>query len=356
MSQNIPNRALLVHHRQHQVWVIPSHNILSRLFYISRTTWAHTRGLRSYRPGQNQIRSSRNETPKEEQINTLIFCRYSANDLHVDSNVDQVTHIAFPLTDSEKDRASKFLVSEHLEKFKYFCFLANNITYKTKQAKDIGSKYFASNNYERARTTTLQSYFPVANLLHKNGISAVRLGASQDNLADDPIINDYAARRKDMDDFNDLALMNYCKFFVGPNSGVWLLARAFNRPTCLVNVFPWPWINIPMLEPSVVIPKKLWNTSEKRFLTINEMVEMEAQFHWKSFYGLDIYQELAIEVIENTPQEITGAVTEINDRIDGVWAGPSYPVADFLTKDNLAYNSKAYLSSFFVEENKDIFP
>jgi hypothetical protein len=111
-----------------------------------------------------------------------------------------------------------------------------------------------------------------------------------------------------------------------------------------------------MLEPSVVVPKKLWHTSDKRFLTITEMAEMESRFHWTKFYDPFIYQELSIEVVENSPQEITGAVIEMNDRIDGVWTGSSFPVADFLTQNNLGHNSKAHISSFFIEENKDIFP
>jgi len=351
-SPNIPNKALLDHHRRHHVWVLSSRNILSRLFFFSRTKWAHARGLRSYRPGQTQLRISRNETPEEEEINTLIFCRHSVDVLHVDTKVELNAEIAFPLTNPEKKQATQFLFSENLETYKYFCFLDHSTTYKIKQAKHIGSKYISSESYEQARTTTLESFSPVADLMHQKGLSAVRLGASSDKKADDPRINDYASRRVDSNDFSDLALMNYCKFFVGPNSGIWAFARAFNRPTCLINVFPWPWINIPMSEHSVVVPKKLWHTYEKRFLTIKEMAEMETRFHWKTFYDPVIYQELSIEVVENTPQEITGAVVEINDRIDGIWDGCSFPVTDFLTKGNLGYNSKAYLSSFSLRKTK----
>ena len=38
-SMNIPNKALLAHHRSHGVWVIPSSNFFSRLFYYVRTKW-----------------------------------------------------------------------------------------------------------------------------------------------------------------------------------------------------------------------------------------------------------------------------------------------------------------------------
>ena len=85
------------------------------------------------------------------------------------------------------------------------------------------------------------------------------------------------------------------------------------------------------------------------------MINMEARFHWKRLYDSSFFKSLSIEVVENTSEEICGAVTELNDRIDGEWNGPDYLVADFLTKDNIGHCSNAYISAFFVRENKDIF-
>ena len=190
--------------------------------------------------------------------------------------------------------------------------------------------------------------------MHKKGIQAVRLGASPEQSVGVDFINDYSSDRSSRDDFADLALMNYCKFFVGPNSGIWLFARSFNRPMCMVNVFPWPWINLPASRDrhNVIVPKKLWHTSEKRYLTIKEMVEMEVRFHWKRLYDDSFFKSLSIEVVENSSEEISGAVTELNDRIDGNWVGPDYPVADFLTEENVGHCSNAYISALFIQENK----
>ena len=337
-SINIPNKALLAHHRSHGVWVISSSNFLSRVFYYSRTRW---------------IKRTRHKTQKDNDIDNLILCHYSMEDLHVDPTVD--TRVAFPLTNLEEHKATRLLTSEHLEKYQYFCFHDRTINYKNQQAEIVGSKYQNPEHFERARNTTLETIFSTANLMRQNGIQAVRLGVSPEQLVGTDLINDYASNRLNRDDFADLALMNYCKFFVGPNSGIWLFARTFNRPTCLVNVFPWPWINVPMSSDSVIVPKKLWHTSEKRYLTIKEMVEMEAHFHWKNLYDDFFFKSLSIEVVENSSEEISGAVTELNDRIDDNWTGPDYFVADFLTKENIGHRSKAYISAYFVEENKDVF-
>ena len=340
-SVNIPNKALLAHHRSHGVWVIPSSNFFSRLFYYVRTKWTK-------RPQRG--------TQQEKDIDNLIFCHYSMNELHLDPKTED-TKVSFPLTNLEQRQATRLLKSEHLEKYQYFCFHDRTDAYKNIQAEIIGSKYRNSEHYEQARNTTLETIFSAAELMHKKGIQAVRLGASPEQSVGVDFINDYSSDRSSRGDFADLALMNYCKFFVGPNSGIWLFARSFNRPICMVNVFPWPWINLPASSDrhNVIVPKKLWHTSEKRYLTIKEMVNMEARFHWKRLYDNSFFNSLSIVVVENSSEEISGAVTELNDRIDGKWTGPDYLVADFLTKDNIGHRSSAYISAFFVQENKDIF-
>tara|TARA_B100001123_G_C15318152_1_gene1026943 strand:- start:1633 stop:2850 length:1218 start_codon:yes stop_codon:yes gene_type:complete len=340
-SVNIPNKALLAHHRSHGVWVIHSSNVFSRLFYYARAKW---------------IKRPQHETSLSKDINDLIFCHYSMDELHLDPKTEDIK-VAFPLTHLEQRQATRLLISEHLEQYKYFCFHDRTDTYKNLQEKIIGSKYRNSEHYEQARNTALETIFSAAELMHKKGIQAVRLGAAPEQTVGVDFINDYSSSRSSRDDFADLALINYCKFFVGPNSGIWLFTRSFNRPICLVNVFPWPWINLPASRDrhNVIVPKKLWHTSEKRFLTIKEMTNMETRFHWKRLYDSSFFKSLSIEVVENTSEEICGAVTELNDRIDGEWNGPDYLVADFLTKDNIGHCSNAYISEFFVRENKDIF-
>jgi len=338
-SLNVPNKALLAHHRRLGVWVFKPNNVISRIFYYSRTKWS-----------QQQL----SNTTTKSEVSNLVFCRYSMNDLHVDTGLDN--NVAFPFTRREQHLANQYLESERLQKYQYFCFHDRTHSYKLMQSEIVGSKYLVSESFEQARNTSLDLLYPCAESMFEKGIQPVRLGASPEQPVTVDFINDFASNRLEHDDFSDLALMNYCKFFVGPNSGIWLFARSFNRPTCLVNVFPSPWINVPMSSHSVVIPKKLWHKREKRYLTMKEMVEMESRFYWKRLYDDLFFQSLAIEVIENSSEEICRAVTELNDRIDGNWTGPNYLIADYLTKENVGYRSKAYISAFFVEENRDIFP
>ncbi|HIN75942.1 MAG TPA: TIGR04372 family glycosyltransferase [Rhodospirillales bacterium] len=337
-SANVPNKALMTHHRKHGVWIFSSNNTLSRIFYYSRTKWSEQR---------------LSNTARNDEVSNLVFCRYSMNDLHIDTDIDE--HVAFPFTSRDEHLASQYLESEDLKKYQYFCFHDRTHNYKLMQSEVVGSKYSDSEHFEQARNTSLDLLYPCAELMLTKGLQSVRLGAYPEQPVTVDSIKDYASNRSDQNDFSDLALMNYCKFFVGPNSGIWLFARSFNRPTCLVNVFPSPWINVPMSRDSVVVPKKLWHTSEKRYLTIKEMMEMETRFYWKRLYEKSFFESLSIEVIENSAEDICGAVSELNDRLDGNWTGPDYRVADYLTKENIGHRSKAYISAFFVEENKDVF-
>ena len=308
------------------------------MFFYCRTKWSK----------QQQF-----NVAEMNQAAKLVFCHFSMADLHLDTDIDE--RVAFPLSGPDEILASRFLESEGLQQYQYFCFHDRTHKYKFLQSRVVGSRYLASEHFDQARNTSIELLYPCAELMVNKGIKAVRLGADPEQPVTVDFINDCASRRTFQNEFSELALMNYCKFFVGPNSGIWLFARSLNRPTCLINAFPFPWINVPMSRDSVLVPKKLWYTSERRFLTIKEMIEMEIHFHWKRLYENTFFNSLSIEVIENSAEEISGAVSELNDRIDGNWTGPDYCIADYLTKENVAHRSKAYFSAFFVEENKDVF-
>ena len=104
------------------------------------------------------------------------------------------------------------------------------------------------------------------------------------------------------------------------------------------------------------MPKKIWLKEQGRFMTINEMTQMEKQFKWKLFYQDTSFHNLGIEVIDNTADELTHALVEMNERIDGTWTGSSFRVADVLTNENIAKQSEALFPSFFVLQNPELFP
>ena len=361
-SDFVPNKALYKRHKKQGVYIVSPNSVLTRLYRMARNGY---------------ITMSVTKSNPEHPSQSLLFCRYSMNDVHVDQYVNQDAGVAFPFSDLEKKQAEAILSKYGLKPFQYVCFQDRNIEYKRKipearsaktencqtvtsdnsdgnlsSVMDSNKKWyerFKENNIDLARNTSLSYLYDSVKYLDEENLKSVRIGADPTKPSDFPLLFDYASIRTSADEFTDLVLMNYCKFFVGPNTGLWALARAYNRPVCLINAFPWPWINVPMHRNSVVVPKKCWHTVENRYLSIIEMIQMESNFDWKNFYRDEFFNEMHINVVENSPTEILFATKELNNRIDNKWSGASYPVSEVLQNSNIANKSESYLSSYFVE-------
>ena len=63
------------------------------------------------------------------------------------------------------------------------------------------------------------------------------------------------------------------------------------------------------------IPKKLWKRAEDRFLSFREIVCSEIG----SFSDTEKYEKLGSDVMENTPEEISGLASEMEARLKGSW-------------------------------------
>ena len=69
---------------------------------------------------------------------------------------------------------------------------------------------------------------------------------------------------------------------------------------------------------NLFIFKKYYSKIENRFLSIKEMMEVERVVRSAHYDGKK-YEELGVDVVENSAEEILDLVVEMNDRIDGIW-------------------------------------
>jgi putative glycosyltransferase (TIGR04372 family) len=164
------------------------------------------------------------------------------------------------------------------------------------------------------RNSDIRTQLPAMGALTHRGYVAVRMGAVVEAPlpVEHPRIIDYATQARS--EFLDVFLCARCRFFVGDGDGLTSMATAFRRPLVLVNFAPLEYLD--RWNPSyLVLPKKLWLISEHRFLTFREILTSEV----RGFYQTARYRRSGIEWITNTPEEITAAVLEMDERLNGTW-------------------------------------
>lgn len=189
----------------------------------------------------------------------------------------------------------------------YVCFWSRTSTYNL---NTIGREF----DYDY-RNMNFEDYQKTIDYLKEYGITAVRMGRAEKRL--DGLNNcvDYAGLNAS--DFNDLALARKCTFMVCASTGAYLMAYLFRKPLLIVNhvLYSLAGGACGYTGMELFIPKKLYSISMKRFLTLNEIIEIEQEC---LLWG-DNYRRRGIEFINNTPEEICDAVEEMIERINGTW-------------------------------------
>jgi putative glycosyltransferase (TIGR04372 family) len=169
-------------------------------------------------------------------------------------------------------------------------------------------------DYHNFRDASIQGYIPAAEELGRRGYFALRMGAvvKEQLNTTNPRIVDYATNHRS--DFLDIFLCGKCEFFLGSHTGLYTVASMFRRPVALVNVVPI--FEAPTWGPrDLFIPKKLWLRQERRFMTFREVFDSGVA----EFQTTAQYQQLGIEVVENTAEEITALAVEMDERLKGAW-------------------------------------
>ncbi len=170
-------------------------------------------------------------------------------------------------------------------------------------------------DYHNYRDMNIQNFILAAEELTQRGYFAIRMGQkvmTAISVQNSKVI-DYATKYRT--DFLDIYLAAKCCFFVNGMSGFDAVPMfLFRRPMVKINFIPLEGIRSGGAE-AIHILKKLWLIKERRFMTFREIIESKA-----CQFGLtEQYKTAGIEPIENTPEEIASAVTEMDERLHGTW-------------------------------------
>lgn len=169
-------------------------------------------------------------------------------------------------------------------------------------------------SYHNYRDSSIHNYVPAAEELTRRGYFAIRMGAVVKealNTSNRRVI-DYATKYRT--DFLDIWLGAKCRFFICDTAGIYAIPTIFRRPIAWVNYIPLEHVHT--WKPNdLFIPKKLWLREEHRLMTFREILESGVG----RFLQTEKYEQLGIEVIENTPEEITAVAIEMDERLKGTW-------------------------------------
>jgi putative glycosyltransferase (TIGR04372 family) len=127
-----------------------------------------------------------------------------------------------------------------------------------------------------------------------------------------PRVIDYAYRHRN--EFMDYYLAARCKAMVSTGSGLDSVSYYLRRPFVWVNGTSWGHAFINMAQPHRAIFKRFERNG--RAMTLAEILEIGAQ----NFTLTEEFHAAGITLVENTPDEITGAVIELLDLLQDRWA------------------------------------
>ena len=229
------------------------------------------------------------------------------------------THLAF--TKEEERRGKEGLRELGIEPGSPFvCFHTRGEAYLYRIRPRIVSLYgdWAHND---VRNASIHNYLLAAEKLADLGYTVIRMGKHVEEPihSDNPRIIDYAWNHQS--DFMDIYLSARCTFFIGQISGMTSVPMVFRRPVAFVNAYEMSEYRYCSHPNSVFIPKKFYSARESRLLNFREMVELGfINYHPKFTKQRALFDELGMEIHENTPEEIAEVVIEVHQRLQGTFA------------------------------------
>lgn len=206
--------------------------------------------------------------------------------------------------DEENCRGIAYLQKHGISPERYVCIHVRDQEYFNRIKKNEREKY--NNSF---RNINPSSYLMAVDYLVELGYHVIRMGKGFTNSFpySSPKFIDYAVSN-DRDDFLDIWLTANCRYFLSSSSGIGELPIVFHTPFIGSNVFPWGRI-FSWAPLAVSVPRLAQKNGE--LLNIKDMIEISVIGRIDGEY----YKKMGIEILENEPAEILGAVKDMEDKI-----------------------------------------
>ena len=238
---------------------------------------------------------------------------YPAQEIRGSRDINAVTSkVLAPLnfTKTECEQGKEYLSSFGIrENDKYVCLIVRDDSYLKKTFKNVDW------NYHAFRNSLISSYVDAILQLNARGYYVFRMGKAVNeslSIGTSKFI-DYANSFQ-RSDFLDIWLVANCCFTISTSTGLDDVAIAFKKPVVFVNHLPVGDCRTGS-ENFLELFKLLQWKATGRYVGLQEQID----YGILNCYRQSRFDDLGIEVIDNTPDEITAAVLEMEDRISGRW-------------------------------------
>lgn len=171
-------------------------------------------------------------------------------------------------------------------------------------------------SYHDFRNCDVQRYVMTAQELASRGYYVVRMGAvvKEAMTISHPMFIDYAVNGM-RSDFLDIYLGAKCEFCITNGTGIDAVPSfLFRRPIVFVDHVPLGLFHT-FSSKCLAVTKKHWLRTERRFMTFSEIFASGAGY----FQDSAKFEDMGIDLIESTPEEIAAVVLEMEGRLKGTW-------------------------------------
>lgn len=197
----------------------------------------------------------------------------------------------------------------------YVCFFARQGRYLIEYLGIDASEVQAERN------SHIENFNLMSERLWRRGIQSVRMGYLVEGSFEADGGVDYANLYRS--EFMDFYVLSKAKFLLTGLSAMAVMANLFDKPLVMINIpvitFNADSLNYCDRKQDIFLPKKMYDTHKKRYLTFREIFEIERQED--SRYKIAAYYKThGIVLEENTPEEIADAAEEMLARLDGTFS------------------------------------
>jgi len=207
------------------------------------------------------------------------------------------------LSDTEKDKCFDILRKSGFDaSAKYVCISVRD------------GAYHNDSTLCAHRNSSINDYIGTMSYLMKLGYQVVRIGAKSKESVNinNSLVFDYS-NSGIRTELLDLFLISECEFLVGTGTGVETVANLFRVPKVVVNISEigfLPWYQLD----EIVIFKKYMDED-------GEIIPLSTVYKkgWHKFTLAKQFEDVSIELVNNTTKEINSVILEMHSRLNGEW-------------------------------------